>query len=82
MHRIHTLIALGIGLMLVCVHVTSGQNLVIHEVDITDFGYEPSAGVSSVGSAVAWTNQGSVAHTVTFDNGQGSSGALTNGQSF
>lgn len=82
MHRTHTLIVLGLGLVLACVHVVASQNLVISEVDIVDFAYIPPAGVSSVGSAVAWTNQGNRSHTVTFDNGQGSSVALANGQSF
>lgn len=79
MCRTHTLIALGLGVVLACVHVVAGQNLVISEVDIVDFAYIPPASVSSVGSAVAWTNQGNQPHTVTFDNGQGSSVALANG---
>ena len=47
-----------------------------------DFSFDPGAAAVKVGDKVTWTNQGAVAHTVTFDEGGIDSGSLQAGGTF
>ena len=51
-------------------------------VAIKDFSFDPGASAVKVGDKVTWTNQGAVAHTVTFDEGGIDSGSLQAGGTF
>ena len=51
-------------------------------VAIKDFSFDPGAAAVKVGDKVTWTNQGGVAHTVTFDEGGIDSGSLAAGKTF
>lgn len=51
-------------------------------VAIKDFSFDPGAAAVKVGDKVTWTNQGGVAHTVTFDEGGIDSGSLQAGGTF
>jgi plastocyanin len=55
---------------------------VTHQVIIVNFSFSPKSLSVQAGDTVVWTNQGSVAHTVTADNGSFNSGSLSPGQSF
>ncbi|HEX8919427.1 MAG TPA: cupredoxin domain-containing protein [Chloroflexota bacterium] len=52
------------------------------QVAIVNFSYQPTPLNVPAGTTVMWTNQDSVAHTVTADNGSFNSSALNNGQSY
>jgi len=52
-------------------------------VEIKDFAYGPASTTVKVGTKVTWTNQDSVEHTITADNGDGPQSELFGkGQSF
>ena len=51
-------------------------------VTIAGFAFSPGALTVKVGTSVTWTNQDSVAHTVTADDGSFDSGHLGNGLTF
>lgn len=52
-------------------------------VTISNFAFDPAAITAPAGSAIAWTNQDSTAHTVTFDDTSiKSSGNLAQGDTF
>ncbi len=51
-------------------------------IDIVDFAFQPATASGAAGAQVSWTNQGSVAHTVTFDTLSISSGTIAPGKSF
>src|SRR4051794_14208165 len=51
-------------------------------VDIKGFAFAPAALTAKVGDAVTWTNQDSVAHTVTFDDKSADSGNVAQGATF
>jgi plastocyanin len=55
---------------------------VTHQVKVVDFSFSPASLTVHAGDTVVWTNHGSVAHTVTADNGSFNSGSLSPGQSF
>jgi len=50
-------------------------------VTIADFAYDPATTNVTVGTTVTWTNDDSVAHTVTFDAGP-DSGNMSQGSNF
>lgn len=50
-------------------------------VSISNFAFSPSSADVAVGGTVTWTNNDSVAHTVTFDSG-GDSGKIDPGKTF
>jgi plastocyanin len=51
-------------------------------VTIANFAFSPSNTTVSSGSAVTWTNNDTVSHTVTADNGSFDSGVLQPGATF
>ncbi len=51
-------------------------------VTITDAGYSPKSITVNPGDTIKWVNQGSVAHTVTENDGAFDSGAIAPGQSY
>lgn len=58
---------------------TSGSG---NEVTISNYSFGPTTLTVKVGTTVKWTNQDTVAHTVTSDGGVFDSGNLPQGQSF
>lgn len=54
----------------------------VTQVTIQNFAYQPAIIQVPAGTTVTWTNQDSVAHTVTFRNGMKDSGLFQQGQTF
>jgi plastocyanin len=52
------------------------------EVNISDFAFDPAAVSIQVGTTVQWTNNDSVTHTVTSDDGLFDSGNLSTNDTF
>jgi len=61
-----------------------GMNAPAQAIDVTikNMAFNPAQITVSAGTTVRWTNQDSITHTVTADNGQFSSGNLTSGDSY
>jgi hypothetical protein len=51
-------------------------------VAIVDFAFQPSSAAEEINSPITWVNQGTVAHTVTFDTAGVDSGSIAPGQTF
>jgi plastocyanin len=60
----------------------SAAGAVTHNVSVVEFSFSPAALTVQAGETVVWTNNGTIAHTVTADNGSFNSGSLSPGQSF
>jgi plastocyanin len=60
----------------------TGTNTATPEVAIKGFAFSPDSMTIKVGTTVKWTNQDSVAHTVTSDTGLFDSGDLAAGDTF
>jgi plastocyanin len=52
------------------------------QVALKNFAYDPANVTIKAGGSVTWTNQDSVTHDVTADNGEFKSGSLANGATF
>jgi plastocyanin len=53
-----------------------------HSVSVVDFSFSPRSLTVQAGDTVVWTNNGSVDHTVTADDGSFDSGSIAPGESF
>lgn len=64
-------------------NLTSSENPSANpEITIKSFAYTPSTLTIKVGTTVKWTNQDSVAHTVSSDSGLFDSGELSTGDTY
>ncbi len=61
---------------------SSAVSIVKGAQSLTSTAYAPSPIMVTVGTMVTWTNNDTISHTSTADNGQWNSGSLAPGQSF
>lgn len=59
-----------------------GQQAAANAVTIVDFAFQPSSLTVTKGTAVTWTNTGSVGHTVTADDASFTSDTIAAGATF
>jgi len=62
--------------------MANNGNAAKSDITIQNFAFDPAALTVKVGTTVTWTNQDSVQHSATSDNGIFDSGLLSKGQSF
>ena len=72
--------ALGLGFVVVAQAPVT--HAVAHDIGIVDFAFQPAELTVFTGEPVTWTNNGAVAHTVTFDDGTADSGQILPNESY
>jgi plastocyanin len=74
-------IVMSIGVLSGCTQQESSSGNA-NTITIKNLAFDPSTLTVKVGTNVTWTNEDSMSHTVTSDDGLFASGSLGNGQTF